>query len=137
MLESPTRYLFVYGTFLPGGRRHRHLRRLGAARVGAAWMRARLYRIPGADYPGAVPAEGGREKVWGDLYRLERPGAALRLLDRIEGVEEGLFRRQVVIVHAAGGVREKAWTYFYARPLEGAERIVNGRYRPPGMPARG
>jgi gamma-glutamylcyclotransferase (GGCT)/AIG2-like uncharacterized protein YtfP len=97
-------------------------------------VRARLYRIPGADYPGAVPASGSREKVWGELYRLERPGAALRLLDRIEGVGEGLFRRQVVTVHA-GGVREKAWTYFYARPLESAERIANGRYRPPGMPA--
>ncbi len=121
-------HLFVYGTLMRGHSLHKFLAKKGQAEfVGKARIRGRLYRLRRGRYPGAVLAGRAHGFVHGELYRINDPPSALKLIDRIEGCDEGLFRRRRVDVWANGS-KIRAWTYFYARSLEGAERIPTGRY---------
>jgi len=121
--------LFVYGSLMHGRRRHRYLRGAGITRIGAAHIQARLYALQDTDYPAAAPSSSPRERVKGELYVLEHGAKVLRLLDKVEGTGEGLFRRELVEVWTHGA-KSKAWTYFYARDLQGATPIRSGRWRP-------
>ncbi len=126
--RSRPAYLFVYGTLTRGEKLHKHLRKIPGARfVGPARIRGELYSIPGDEYPGAVQNGNAGGFVHGELYLLSRPDPALRLLDQLEGCDEGLFRRQRAEAFAAWGKRP-AWVYFYARPLKGAELIPSGHF---------
>lgn len=107
---------------------HRYLTRLrGVTFVGKARIRAKLYIFSGREYPGATPGRRGRQFVYGELYRLRSPERALKLLDQIEGCDEGLFRRQLVDVWT-NSRKTKAWSYFYARTLDDARPIPTGRF---------
>jgi len=122
-------HLFVYGTLMRGHSLHKFLANKARADfVGKAKMRGRLYRLRRRRYPGAKLASRADGFVHGELYRLNDPQSTLKLIDRIEGCDEGLFRRQRVDVWTNGS-KTRAWTYFYARPLEGAEHIPTGRYQ--------
>ncbi len=128
-VPEPGRALvFVYGTLMRGGRLHRHLDRAGAKFVANAKIRGQLYFLHGRYYPAAIPAGQRGRFVFGELYRLHNPTKGLRLLDEVEGCDEGLFQRRLVDVWA-DGQRLKAWTYFYARRLERARIIPTGAYR--------
>lgn len=121
-------YLFVYGTLKRGSRSHARLSKENGARFrSAARIRAELYRLDGEEYPGAVLTSAPNRFVKGDLFVLENPQEILRGLDEFEGVDEGLFRRQLVDVWARGR-RVKAWAYLYARPLTNAALIPAGIY---------
>lgn len=65
--------------------------------------------------------------VKGDLFVLQNPQETLPSLDEFEGVDEGLFRRELVDAWTRGR-RVKAWVYVYARPLTDAEPIPAGIY---------
>jgi len=99
----------------------------GVVFAGPAKIRAELYRFRGRDYPGAVPTSRLRRFVYGELYRLEDPKKALRQIDALEGCDEGLFSRRLVNVWT-NGRKKKAWSYFFAQPLEGAKPIPTGKY---------
>lgn len=120
-------YLFVYGTLMQGGELHKHLDHLGVRFIGEGRIKARLFKIPGEDYPGAIPSTV-QTYVHGELYHLRHPSKTLKKIDKIEGCDEGLFTRDLVDVWIERN-RVKAWAYFYAEPLQNAKPIRSGRYR--------
>ncbi|MDE3178060.1 MAG: gamma-glutamylcyclotransferase [Acidobacteriota bacterium] len=120
--------LFVYGTLM------RSLReKVGAEMVGPGTIRARLYDL--GDYPGATLAESGSEDfVKGELYELDDPDRAIKILDKYEEYfpsepRRSLFTRELVTVTLEGGKKQKAWTYLYNRPVSKAQLIPSENYR--------
>jgi gamma-glutamylaminecyclotransferase len=107
---EPTR-LFVYGTLKRGLCRHYCLageRFLGEART---LPRYRLLNL--GDYPGLVEAAVGGRPIAGELYAVSP--ACLERLDRMEGVDVGLYARQAVALQTG----EPAEAYFFLLPEEG------------------
>jgi|HubBroStandDraft_6_1064221.scaffolds.fasta_scaffold41381_2 gamma-glutamylcyclotransferase (GGCT)/AIG2-like uncharacterized protein YtfP len=127
--RAPTpQYLFVYGTLKRAGKSHKQLRKENGVRFrSSARIRADLYKLDGEEYPGAVLTSAPNRFVKGDLFILQDPQKTLRDLDEFEGVDEGLFRRELVNAWARGR-RVKAWAYLYARPLTDASLIPTGIY---------
>ena len=121
-------YLFVYGTLMRGQRSHQELVRKRDARfAGAAKIQGELYKFRNVNYPGAVPTARPDSFVHGQLFVLRNPERTLQALDEFEGCGEGLFRRSFVNVWTQRRT-VKAWTYFYARPLQQADLVPSGRH---------
>jgi gamma-glutamylcyclotransferase (GGCT)/AIG2-like uncharacterized protein YtfP len=119
-------YIFFYGSLKRGGKAYGRLR--GRVRfVSLGRIRANLYSLCGGEYSGAVPTATPGRFVKGDLFVLKDPQKTLQELDGFEGVDEGLFRRELVDVWARGR-RIKTWVYLYARPLMNATLIPSGIY---------
>lgn len=116
--------LFVYGTLLRGSANpHARLLSQNAEFRGAARVRARLFLV--ADYPGAAASDLEGEWVFGELWTLREPEAALAALDAYEGSE---FTRARVSVIAESGAASTAWIYWYNRPTGGLVPILSGRF---------
>jgi gamma-glutamylcyclotransferase (GGCT)/AIG2-like uncharacterized protein YtfP len=126
-ISSPT-LLFVYGTLMRGQRLHHHLQsQNGVSYLGGARIRAELYRLRGRGYPGAIRTSRTESFVHGELYQLHNPSETLRMMDKLEGCDEGLFvRRRVDIWH--GDKKTRGWAYFYAKPLSRADHVPTGNY---------
>lgn len=122
-------YLIVYGTLMRGGSRHHLLSGSETEFLAEGKIQAELFRLPGADYPGAVPTTKSGRYVHGEIYALKNSAPLLARLDEEEGCDEGLFCRQLVEV-IAQGKNLGAWTYFYAKSTAGAELIPNGKFAP-------
>jgi gamma-glutamylcyclotransferase (GGCT)/AIG2-like uncharacterized protein YtfP len=124
--ESLPQYIFFYGSLKRGGKSYGRLR--GRARfISPGQIRANLYSLCGGEYSGAVPTTTPRRFVKGDLFILKEPQKSLHELDEYEGVDEGLFRRELVDAWI-GRRRIKTWVYLYARPLTNATLIPSGIY---------
>ncbi len=113
--------LFVYGTLREGGSNHAWLLRTHPEGRTGAWVAGRLFHLP-AGYPAMVPgvepgtAPPGPGWVHGDFVGYEDETdleSALADLDPLEGVEEGLFTREVLPVWLEGGHYYKAWVYVF------------------------
>lgn len=114
--------LFVYGTLRSDGPESGLLAGLG--RKGAR-ARGVLFRLP-AGYPALRP--GGESWIEGELVPWPGP-ARLALLDRYEGVAEGLFRRAELKV-AADSALVSAWVYIMDDPrLRGGVAVGGNRWR--------
>ena len=123
--------LFVYGTLREGGLNHAWLLRTQPEGLTRAWVAGRLFHLS-AGYPALVvgpePAEPppGHGWVRGDFVGYEDEAdllSALEDLDPLEGVEEGLFTREILPVHLEGGHRYRAWVYlFHVERLPRLER---------------
>jgi len=135
--------LFVYGTLREGGANHAWLLRTHPEGLTRAWVPGRLFHLP-AGYPALVPGPApgvpppGPGWVRGDFVGYE-DGAdlegALADLDPLEGVEEGLFTREILPVVLEGGHRYHAWVYmFHVERLPRLEReaveISDGDWTP-------
>ncbi len=106
--------VFVYGTLKRGGTNHAYLAGqsfLGAARTQPGFT---LYSL--GDYPGMVRAPGDTAGVTGELWSVD--DATLAELDRLEGLDEGLYERVDVLL-APGAPVPSAQTYLYLRPHHG------------------
>ncbi len=124
--ESSPQYIFFYGSLKRGGKSYGRLR--GRVRfMSPGRIRANLYSLCGGEYCGAVPTTTPRRFVKGDLFLLKDPQKTLLDLDKFEGVDGGLFRRELVDAWARGR-RIKTWVYLYARPLTDATLIPSGIY---------
>src|SRR5277367_6445 len=116
-------YIFVYGTLKRGEKFHSELYKApGVKYVGEARIRGQLYRIRGADFPGAIRTSLPNRYVAGQLFFMEHPQKTLAVLDEFEGVEEGLFHRELVDLRI-NGKPSKAWAYFYARPVQQSDLL--------------
>jgi gamma-glutamylcyclotransferase (GGCT)/AIG2-like uncharacterized protein YtfP len=122
--DSPPQYVFFYGSLKRGGKSYGRLR-VRVRFISPGQIRANLYSLSGGEYSGAVATSTPRRFVKGDLFLLKQPQKTLAELDKFEGIDEGLFRRELVDVWVRGR-RVKAWTYFYARPLTDATLIPSG-----------
>lgn len=92
-IEGVHFHLFIYGT-LRSARSHGVGRELlrECELVGPGTVRGTLYDT--GDYPALLL--GGGDQVEGEVWRC--PASLLRVLDRYEATEEGLFRRAAVRV---------------------------------------
>ncbi len=127
----PVDGLFVYGTLREGGSHHAWLLRTHPEGWTRAWVAGRLFHLA-AGYPALVPTAEPEQPapgpgwVWGDFVGYEDEGeldSALTDLDTLEGVEEGLFTRQILPVTLEGGQRYQAWVYlFHVERLPRLER---------------
>jgi gamma-glutamylcyclotransferase (GGCT)/AIG2-like uncharacterized protein YtfP len=112
--------LFVYGTLKAGGRLHHHLQEAefqGQAHTGPAF---RLYRVNW--FPGMVADPTGKG-VHGEVYEI--PFTLLPLLDRVEAVDTGLFRRQEITL----ADDRVASTYLFNRDVTGLEEVADGSWQ--------
>ena len=110
--------LFIYGTLKRGGSNHVFLARqrfLGLARTAPGFT---LFSL--GDYPGMVRAPGDTVGVTGELWVVD--DTCLAELDRLEGLDEGLYERIDVLLapnHLAGS----AQTYLYLRQFDGLQPL--------------
>jgi gamma-glutamylcyclotransferase (GGCT)/AIG2-like uncharacterized protein YtfP len=125
-IENASPVIFVYGTLMRGYKLYRYLKRAGATYLGTGRIRAKLFELPEEEFPAAIPDD--HSYTVGELYRLQKPRETLAELDRLEECDEGLFERKLVDVLRPAG-HQKAWTYFYQRPLRGAREVPSGDYR--------
>lgn len=123
-------YLFVYGTLRPAARHplQRWLRR-AASWVGTGECRGWLYDL--GRYPGLVSDPNGAP-VYGDVFRLRRPRAVLRALDRYERCaprtpQPREYRREWLEISCRGRPLH-AWVYVYNREPPQGSRIPSGDY---------
>jgi gamma-glutamylcyclotransferase (GGCT)/AIG2-like uncharacterized protein YtfP len=114
--------LFVYGTLM-GGAPQGAL--LAGLRRSPATVRGRLYAMP-AGYPALVL--GGAARVSGELVQGVDPNR-LVVLDRYEGVDDGLYERVQVEVDV-GLERVSAEAYVMDHPeRRGGRLVADGRWR--------
>lgn len=110
--------LFVYGTLKRGGSNHAFLagqKFLGEARTQAGFT---LYSV--GDYPGMVRAPGDTAGVTGELWVVD--DACLAELDRLEGLDEGLYERADILLQP-NPIAAAAQAYLYLRPHQGLPRL--------------
>lgn len=110
--------VFVYGTLKRGGSNHLILARqrfLGSARTGPGFT---LHSL--GDYPGMVRSSGDTEGVSGELWVVD--DTCLAELDRLEGLDEGLYERIDVLL-APNPHASSAQTYLYLRSFDGLPPI--------------
>lgn len=101
--------LFVYGTLRSGGPAAKLLGGLSRA---PARARGVLYRMP-AGYPALRPSA----EAWVDGELVDPPGTVrMGLVDRYEGVDEGLYRRARMVVECRGRPVQ-AWVYVMDDPV--------------------
>lgn len=106
--------VFVYGTLKRGGENHHFLtgqRFLGEARTVPGF---RLYHLSG--YPGMVPLATDRDGVTGEVWSVDAP--CLAELDRLEGTDEGLYRREPIAL-LPPFANHQVEVYIYARSVAG------------------
>ena len=106
--------VFVYGTLKRGGSNHRFLlgqNFIGPARTAPGYT---LYSL--GDYPGMVRHPGDITGVTGELWSVD--ANCLAELDRLEGLDEGLYERAEVQL-APNLFAATAQSYLYRRPHQG------------------
>jgi gamma-glutamylcyclotransferase (GGCT)/AIG2-like uncharacterized protein YtfP len=133
MPDDSPRYVFVYGTLLPGLAPPAVADVVNALRVvGPGTVPGRLYHL-GA-YPGCVLDGDCDGVIHGQV--LEIPDdAVLGRLDWYEGYAAhddagSLFLRTVCDVTLGQGGQVRSWIYVYNRPVSPARLITTGRYHP-------
>ncbi|MDB6115649.1 MAG: ytfP [Lacunisphaera sp.] len=110
--------VFVYGTLKRGGSNHLFLagqRFVGNVRTAPGFT---LYSL--GDYPGMVRAPGDTAGVAGELWAVDEN--CLPELDRLEGIDEGLYERIDVLL-APNPFAGSAQTYLYARAPHGLQPL--------------
>ena len=110
--------IFVYGTLKHSGRNHHHL--VGQKFLGVAHtaLGCTLYQLTG--YPGMVADPADTFGVIGELWSVD--DACLALLDKLEGLAEGLYHRTSVKLLPPFDA-QSVETYFYARSVEGRIKL--------------
>ena len=91
------RLLFVYGTLKQGHPRCKHLsgqRYLGTARTSQSYS---MYKVSNS-FPGLVEAFTSHpaQRIYWEMYEVD--GDCLDILDDIEGVSEGMYKRMDIMV---------------------------------------
>lgn len=115
---SAEKLIFVYGTLKRGGPNHHFL--AGQEFLGQACTTPGFQLHDLGSYPGMVPRSDDRNGVTGEVWSVDE--AALKRLDALEGLAEGLYRREVVPMLPPFADRTVE-TYLYARNIAGHRAI--------------
>ncbi len=118
--------MFVYGTLKRGGSNHAFMS--GQTFCGDARTVAGFSLISLGEFPGIVPDPDDREGVAGEVWSVDE--FCLAELDELEGLAEGLYRRERVALQPPFADRE-VFTYFYAQSTTGRSRIPGGIWTEP------
>jgi gamma-glutamylaminecyclotransferase len=110
---NPPRLLFVYGTLKRGLCRHHAL--AGARFIGEARTPPDFRLIHLGTYPGLVRDTPG-VSIRGELWEVDAD--CLARLDEVEGVDEGLYRREAISL-LDPFADQSVQTYIYARGIAG------------------
>jgi gamma-glutamylaminecyclotransferase len=117
-MSPPVKLIFVYGTLKRGGSNHLYLAGqtfVGEARTSPGFT---LFDLEG--YPGMVADPTAQEGVTGEVWSVD--AAALAHLDGLEGLADGLYRREPVPLLAPFDQR-RVEGYLYARSTKGRTKI--------------
>ena len=127
---SKTNYLFVYGTLL-GDVNHEMSSFLAqhSKFVAKGYFRGKLYKIDW--YPGAVLSDFYTDKVYGSIHKISNSRTVFQVLDDYEGVNDYLYKRQLIDVFLDTETSIKSWVYLYNRPISNAEQISSGDFMKP------
>ncbi|HEY0968887.1 MAG TPA: gamma-glutamylcyclotransferase family protein [Opitutaceae bacterium] len=112
------KHLFVYGTLKRGCSNHAQMagqRFVTEARTIPGY---RLFDVGG--FPGLIAWPHDRDGVTGEIWAVD--DAALARLDRFEGVDEGLYRRERIALVAPHD-QEPVDGYVYARSVDGLREV--------------
>jgi len=115
---STGKLLFVYGTLKRACSNHHYLgdqEFVGAARTSPGFC---LYALDG--FPGMVAKPDDRDGVAGEIWSVD--AAALVRLDGLEGLTEGMYRRELIPLlapYANLGIEG----YIYARSIQGRRKV--------------
>lgn len=117
-------YVFVYGQ-LRRGMDHpmQHLLVRHATYLGLGHFQGKLYDL--GRYPGAIHSRSSRDRVVGDIYRIDESTAVMERLDEHEGRR---FAREEVIVRIDHEDQIRCWAYLYTRSVFGRVLIPSGDY---------
>ena len=121
--------VFVYGTLKAGGSNHHFME--GQTLVGDAQTAPGFQLIHLGSYPGMVTVPNSAESVVGEVWRID--SKCLAQLDALEGIDEGLYRRESINL-LAPFTNENVQTYLYAQSIAGRPSIPNGRWIEPTSP---
>ncbi len=106
--------VFVYGTLKRGGANHHFLagqRFIGEARTAPGFQ---MYELEG--YPGMIAQPDSSQSVTGEIWEVD--SACLAALDELEGLAEGLYRREAVPLAPPHSLRQVE-AYLYAKTVAG------------------
>lgn len=119
-LVAPTakQFLFVYGTLKRGDCRHHLLSDQEFLGVAQTIPKYRLYDL--GDYPGLIEIENSGMAIEGEVWRVTED--CLTILDREEGVGEGLYQRRPVQLQSWTGFTEPE-SYFYLQSVSEAREM--------------
>jgi gamma-glutamylcyclotransferase (GGCT)/AIG2-like uncharacterized protein YtfP len=124
-------YLFLYGT-LRKDAPHEMNKALGrsARLIGTGYIQAQLYDL--GEYPGAIPSQNVRHKVFGQIFEIIDDTIFTRL-DDYEGCAPHdqppfEFRREKMKVHGSSSNIHYAWVYLYNRSVANSTLILTGDY---------
>jgi gamma-glutamylcyclotransferase (GGCT)/AIG2-like uncharacterized protein YtfP len=111
------KHVFVYGTLKRGGSNHFLL--AGQQFVGAGQTRAgfALYDLEG--YPGMVAEAAAAGGIAGEVWSVD--ATCLAELDRLEGIDEGIYRREKVSLEPPFADQDVE-AYLYLRSVSGRPR---------------
>lgn len=117
-------YIFVYGQ-LRQGMNHpmQNLLVRHATYLGTGSFQGKLYDL--GRYPGAVHSRSPKDRVLGDIYRIDETSPVMARLDEHEGHR---FTREEVQVRVDHEDQIKCWTYLYNRSVAGRVLIPSGDY---------
>lgn len=119
--------LFVYGTLR---RAHPHAMadflRSQATWVASGRLSGYLYDV--GTYPAAVLGAEDGAYVYGDLFLMKNPDAVFEVLDPYEGLDEGLYCRQLCPIRTSAGQWEEAWVYLFSESVAALTPIPSGDY---------
>ena len=114
--------IFVYGTLKRGLSNHRHL--LGQHFLAEARTAAGYQLFDLGDYPGMIEAAKAGRSIEGEIWEVD--AACLVELDRLEGVDEGMYER-VPVRLAEPFAGAAVQTYLYRWPVEDRPAVA-GRW---------
>jgi gamma-glutamylcyclotransferase (GGCT)/AIG2-like uncharacterized protein YtfP len=126
-MSSKPNNVFVYGSLMEGFELHAYLS--DSTLIGCGVVRGTLVALDG--YPGLLD---GSDAVQGEVYRLNEPEKALKVIDRVERFDESdpsgsLFLRVVRPVTLSDGAALNAWMYLLNRHPSNYQAVPNGDWR--------
>ena len=121
MNSSDRRLVFVYGTLKRGGSNHQFL--AGQLYRGETWTLPGFSLVDLGEYPGLVSDTNNQTGVFGEVWSVDRD--CLSRLDELEGVAEGLYRRERAALRSTFG-DQPVETYVYALNIIGRPIITDG-----------